>query len=328
MMRRREFITFLGAVAAWPPIAYAQQSENLARIGFLPLGSPTNRYDVSYVAAFRNGLTDNGLVDGRNVRVDVLWVTNEAEYDQAVIELMRRGAKLLVPAGSSASAAAKRQTSTIPIIFISVGDPIGIGIVESLPHPGGNATGFTDVLADLSSKFIEFARELGTRGVPVGYLWHNKWPDGHHRLVATEQAAQAAGVLLRPRGISDIGELDVIVSDLRSNGMTIIIVQPSPFTYRHRNRIFESMTQHGLANICGWPPGPEEGAVIGYGPDYADIYHRAGSYISRILAGEKPADLPVQNPIKFRLVINLNAAKALGVAIPDKLLALADEVIE
>jgi ABC-type uncharacterized transport system substrate-binding protein len=116
---------------------------------------------------------------------------------------MQRGARVLVPAGSSASAAAKRQTSTIPIIFISVGDPVGIGIVESLPHPGGNATGFTDVLADLSSKFIEFARELGTRGVPVGYLWHNKWPDGQHRLVATEQAAQAAGVLLRSRGISD-----------------------------------------------------------------------------------------------------------------------------
>ena len=328
-MKRRTFITLVGgAAAAWPPIVHAQQSENLARIGFLPLGSPTNHYDVSYVEAFRNGLTDNGLVDGRNIRVDVLWVANEAEYDQAVIELIRRRARVLVPAGSSASAAAKRQTSTIPIIFISVGDPVGIGIVESLPHPGGNATGFTDVLADLSSKFIEFARDLDTRGVPVGYLWHNKWPDGQHRLVATEQAAQAAGVLLRPRSISDIGELDAIVSDLRSNGMTIIIVQPSPFTYRYRNRIFESMTKNGLANICAWPPGPEEGAVIGYGPDYADIYRRAGSYISRILAGEKPADLPVQNPTKFRLVINLNAAKTLGLQIPATLIAVADQVIE
>ena len=255
-MIRREFITLLGgAVAAWPLAVHAQQSENVARIGFLPLGSPSNHYDLSYVEAFRNGLTDNGLVDGRNIRVDVVWVTNEAEYDQAVVELVRRGARVLVPAGSSASAAAKRQTSTIPIIFISVGDPVGIGIVESLPHPGGNATGFTDVLADLSSKFIEFARELGARGMPVGYLWHNKWPDGQHRLAATEQAAQAAGVLLRPRGISDIGELDAIVSDLRSNGITIIIVQPSPFTYRHRNRIFESMTNNGLANICAWPLG-------------------------------------------------------------------------
>jgi len=131
---RREFITLLGgAVAAWPLAVHAQQSENVARIGFLPLGSPSNHYDLSYVEAFRNGLTDNGLVDGRNIRVDVVWVTNEAEYDQAVVELVRRGARVLVPAGSSASAAAKRQTSTIPIIFISVGDPVGIGIVESLP---------------------------------------------------------------------------------------------------------------------------------------------------------------------------------------------------
>jgi putative tryptophan/tyrosine transport system substrate-binding protein len=211
-IRRRDFITLLGGAAAWPRVARAQQSENLARIGFLPLGSPSNRYDLSYVEAFRNGLIDNGLVEGRNITVDVVWVANEPEYDQAVIEMLRQGARVLVPAGSSASAAAKRQTSTVPIIFISVGDPIGIGMVESLSHPGGNATGFTDVLTDLSSKFVEFARELGTRGTPVGYLWHNKWPDGRNRLEATEQAAQASGVMLRPRGISDIVELDGIVA--------------------------------------------------------------------------------------------------------------------
>jgi putative ABC transport system substrate-binding protein len=122
------------------------------------------------------------------------------------------------------------STSRIPIVFISVGDPIGIGIVESLSHPGGNATGFTDVLADLSSKLVEFARELVAQAAPVGYLWHDKWLDGKNRLVATEQAAQAAGVALRPGAISEIVELDGIVSDMRSNGTTIIIVQPSPFT--------------------------------------------------------------------------------------------------
>src|SRR6516225_11243689 len=159
-MKRREFITLAGGAAAWPQIARAQHSENLARIGFLPLGSPSNRYDLSYVEAFRGGLTDSGLIEGRNIAVDMVWVTNEPEYDHAVTELMRRGAKVLVPAGSSATAAAKRQTSTVPIIFISVGDPVGIGIVESLSHPDGNATGFTDVLADLSSKLVEIASEL------------------------------------------------------------------------------------------------------------------------------------------------------------------------
>ena len=177
-MRRREFISLMvGAATARPRAAHAQQSqsEDLARIGLLPLGSRSNRYDLSYVEAFRSGLTDNGLIEGRNITVDTVWVMNEPDYDQAVIELVRRGARVLVPAGSSATAAAKRQTSTIPIVFISVGDPVGIGIVESLSHPGRNATGFTDVLADLSSKLVEFARELVTQGAPVGYLWHDKW---------------------------------------------------------------------------------------------------------------------------------------------------------
>src|SRR6516225_7326263 len=227
-MRRRELIAFLGAATAWPRIAHAQQSP--ARIGFLPLGSPSNRYDLSYVEAFRGGLTDSGLIEGRNITVDMVWVTNEPEYDYAVTELMRRGAKVLVPAGSSATAAAKRQTSTVPIIFISVGNPVGIGIVESLSHPGGNATGFTDVLADLSSKLVEIASELVTRGAPIGYLWHDKWPDGHNRLVATEEAAQAARVTLRPWSMSHIVELGGIVSEMRSSGMKTIIVQPSPFT--------------------------------------------------------------------------------------------------
>jgi putative ABC transport system substrate-binding protein len=292
------------------------------------LGSPSNHFDLSYVEAFHNGLTDNGLVEGRNIATDMVWVTNEPEYDQAVIELVRRGARVLVPAGSSATAAAKRQASTVPIVFISVGDPVGLGIVESLSHPGGNATGFTDVLADLSSKLVEFAKELVVPGASVGYLWHDKWPDGHNRLVATEQAAQAVTMKLQPQAISEIGELDSIISAMGSNGVTSIIVQPSPFTYRHRNRIIESLTNQGVAMICAWPPAPHEGALIGYGPDYSDIYHRAGSYISRILKGEMPADLPVQNPVKFQLVINRKTATAFNMVIPDKLIATADEVIE
>src|SRR5262249_51502321 len=214
------------------------------------------------------------------------------------------------------------------IIFISVGDPVGIGIVESLSHPGGNATGFTDVLADLSSKLVEIASELVTRGAPIGYLWHDKWPDGHNRLVATEEAAQAGAVMLRTWAISDIPELGGIVSEMRSSGTKIIIVQPSPFTYRHRNQIIEFLMNQGLAMICAWPPGPSEGALIGYGPDYSDIYRRAGSYISRILKGENPAALPVQNPVKFQLVINRNTARALGLNVPTALIATADEVIQ
>src|SRR5262249_20591297 len=197
-LKRREFIRVLGGAAAtWPLTAHAQEA--MLRIGFLPLGSPTNRYDVSYVAAFRKGSVETDLIEGKKVIVDFIWVKNEPEYDQAVVELIRRGAKILVPAGSSASAAAKHQTSTIPIVFISVGNPVGIGLVQSLSRPGGNATGFTDVLSDLSSKLVDFARELSAQGRPVGYLWYDKWPDGRNRFTQTETAAQGLGVMLCAR---------------------------------------------------------------------------------------------------------------------------------
>lgn len=329
-LNRRELITCVSAVAvslSWQ-VARAQQS-NFSRIGFLPFGSPSNQHDLSYVEAFRKGLIENGLIEGRNIVLDVVWVANESEYDQAAFELVRRGATVLVPAGSSASAASKRQTSTIPIVFVVVGNPVGIGIVESLSHPGGNVTGFTDLNTELSGKLLEFARELVPAGKPIGYLWHDKWPDGQNRLLATEQAAKASGMALQARAISDVIELNSVLADLKVNGIKAIIVQPSPFTWRHRQQIIELMKRNSLAMICAWPQIiPTEGALIGYGPDYADIYRRAGSYVSRVLKGEKPAELPVQNPIEFRLVINLNAAKALGLQIPINLLATADEVIE
>jgi putative tryptophan/tyrosine transport system substrate-binding protein len=271
---------------------------------------------------------ENGLVEGRNISLEVVWVAKEADYDDAVLDLLRRGAKVLVPAGSTASVAAKRQTSTIPIVFVSVGNPVGIKVVENLSRPGGNATGFTDLLAELSSKLVELARTLSKPGAPVGYIWFDKWPDGFRRLMASEQEANAIGLALRPRAISEISELDALVTDLKSNGMMIDIVQPSPFRYRHRKQIIEALTNSGLGMVCGWPPAPAEGALIGYGPDYADIYRRAGTYISRVLKGENPAELPVQSPTKFRLVVNASTAKALGLEIPTPLLATADEVIE
>ena len=328
-VNRRELIMFVSAATVWPlQAARAQQSENLARIGFLPLGSPSNQHDLSYVEAFRKGLIENGLIEGRNIILDVVWVANDSEYDQAAIELVRRGATVLVPVASSASAACKRQTSTIPIVFINVGNPVGIGIVESLSHPGGNVTGFADLTVELSGKLLEFARELTPAGKPIGYLWYDKWVDGQSRLLATEQAAKASGMVLQARAISDVAELNNVVADLKSNGIKAVILQPGGFTWRHRQQIIEVMKRSTLAMICAWPPVAAEGALIGYGTDYPDLYRRASSYVSRVLKGEKPADLPVQNPTKFRLVINLNAAKVLGLQIPTNLLATADEVIE
>jgi putative tryptophan/tyrosine transport system substrate-binding protein len=328
-MKRREFITPLGGAAgAWPFAASAQQAENPVRIGFLPIGSPSNSYDGSLVEAFRQGLREVGVLENRHVVLDFVWIRNEPEIPQAVSELMQRGAKLLIPCGTSASVAAKQQVSTIPIVFISVGNPIGIGLVESLSRPGRNATGFSDMHADLGGKYVQFASDLGEPQATVNYLWYTEWADGQYRLRVAEQAAQSLGIKLRSQTIGDIAEADNVMAAMKAVGAVTVIIQSSPFTYRHRERIINSAMNHGLATIYAFPPAARDGALIAYGPDYVDLYRRAASYVERILKGTKPADLPVEQPTKFELVINLKTARALGLEVPPALLATADEVIE
>jgi len=328
-MKRREFITLLGGAAVtWPLVVRAQQAQSPVRIGFLPIGSPSNAYDVSLVEAFRKGLREVGVIENQHVVLDLVWINNEPEIPQAVTELMQRGAKLLIPCGTSASVAAKRQVSTIPILFINVGNPIGVGLVESLPHPGGNVTGFSDMHADLSGKYVQLASELDRPQATVNYLWYTGWADGQYRLQATERAAQSLGVKLRSRGIGDISEASDAMVAMKADGAATVIIQSSPFTFRHRSRIIDSAIHQGLATIYAFPPAAKDGALIAYGPDYIDLYRRAASYVERILKGTKPADLPVEQPTKFELVINLKTAKALGITFPPGVLAIADEVID
>jgi len=329
-MKRREFIRLLGGtVAAWPFAADAQQAKRPVRIGFLVPGSPSNAYDRSLVEAFQQGLQKAGLVENRDIVLDIVWISGDPEQAvQAVIELMQRGAQMLIPSGSSASVAAKRQTSTIPIVFLGVGDPIAMGLVESLSRPGLNATGFSDILGELSGKLVDLARELIKPQTTVGYLWHTAWPDGRNRYQLTEQAVHAAGMQLQSKGIADIAELDGALSAIKQRGSTTLIVQPSPFTYGQRGRIIASAMKNGLGTIFGYPVAAREGSLIAYGPDYLYRYSRAPFYVDRILKGTKPADLPVEQPTKVEFLINLQVAKALGIEVPLSLLVRADELLE
>jgi ABC-type uncharacterized transport system substrate-binding protein len=325
-VKRREFMTLLGAAAAWPLVARAQPSKAPVRVGLVPLGSPANAYDRSLVEAFQQGLHRVGLIENRDIVLDVAWTGGDP--DKTVSDVLRRGAELLVPCGSSASVAASRQTSTIPIVFLSVGDPIAMGLVESLPRPGRNATGFSDILADLSGKLVDLSRELSKPRSTVDYLWYTAWPDGQNRYRGTEQAVHAAGMKLQSKGITDIAQLDDALTTIKQSGSTTLVVQPSPFTYGQRGRIIASARQHGLGTIFAFPVAAREGSLLAYGPDYLHMYRRAPFYVDRVLKGANPADLPVEQPAKVELLVNLQTAKTLGIEVPLSLLIRADELLE
>jgi putative tryptophan/tyrosine transport system substrate-binding protein len=326
-MRRREFLILLGAAAAtWPVTVRAQQGRRPVRIGFVPVGSPNNKYDQSLVEAFRQGLRQTGLVEDRDIVLDVVWPKNDP--NEAVSEVLKRGADMLIPCGSSASVAAKRQTSTIPILFLNVGDPIAMGLVESFPHPGRNATGFSDNLSDLSGKLVELDRDLSAERGIIDYFWYTAWPDGQNRYEATEKAAQAAGMTLRSKGISDVAQLDDAFVAIKQMGARTVVVQPSPFTYGQRGAIIASATKNGLGTIFAFPVAAREGSLIAYGPDYLHMYRRAPLYVERLLKGTKPADLPVEQPSKVELLVNTKTAKTLGIDLPLPLLIRADELID
>jgi putative tryptophan/tyrosine transport system substrate-binding protein len=292
----------------------------------VPLGSPENKYDQSLVEAFRQGLRQAGLVEDRDIVLDVVWA--KGDPNQAVIDVLKHGAEMLIPCGSSASVAAKRQTSTIPIMFLSVGDPIAMGLVDNLSRPGHNATGFSDILADLSGKLVELARELSKPQTTVHYFWHTAWPDGQNRYDTTKQAAEAAGLELRSKGITDITQLDNALAAMKQASARIVIVQPSPLTYGRRGAIIASAVKNELGTIFAFPVAAREGSLIAYGPDYLHMYRRAPLYVDRILKGANVADLPVEQPTKVELLVNTRTAKTLGIDLPLPILVRADELID
>jgi putative ABC transport system substrate-binding protein len=318
-------VLVLGLALA-PLAAEAQQAGKVPTIGYVtPASGPGPAGD-----AFNRGLREAGYVEGRNIVVDRRYMAGrEDQYDQVMAQLEQLKVELIVAFGPPAALAAKRVVKTVPVVFAAVGDPIVIGLVQSLARPGGNLTGVTfDVTPEIMGKRLELLKAAATNLSRVAALWSSADPVGLPLLRQLEQAAQRLSVKVTPynvRGPEDFDPLFEKILKDRANGMLVV---GGPVNVVHQSRIIAFASTHGLPAISISRSFVEDGGLMSYGPSFADIMHDTAAYVVRILKGAKPADLPVEQPTKFELVINLNTAKALGLTIPHSLLLRADRVIE
>ncbi|MET0539763.1 MAG: ABC transporter substrate-binding protein [Xanthobacteraceae bacterium] len=328
-MTRREFISLLGGVAAWPLAVRAQQPDRMRRIGVLMASAARDDSEnQARMAAFLQGLAQLGWSDGSNVRIDTRWATAD-DLRRHAAELAALAPDVLVAAGGTATVAPLLQaTRTVPIVFVLVIDPVGAGFVASLAQPGGNATGFTVYEYSMSGKWLELLKEIAPRVTRVAVLRDAAIASGIGQFGAVQIVAPSLGVGLSPVDVRDAGEIERAVAAFASGLNGGLIVTASPLAGVHRNLIATLAARHKLPAVYAARFYATAGGLISYGPDYLDQFRRAAGYVDRILKGEKPADLPVQAPTKYELVVNLKAAKALGLELPASVLARADEVIE
>jgi putative ABC transport system substrate-binding protein len=329
-MRRREFITLVGgAAAAWPLAARAQQGERMRRIGVLTTLAADDPVSRSRAAAFAQGLQELGWTDGRNVRIDYRWAAGDAErFRKYAAELVALAPDVILAAASPSLMALQQASRTVPIVFVQVIDPVGGGFVESLARPGGNATGFTLYEYGISGKWLELLKEIAPRVSRVAIIRDPTLTSGTGQFAAIQSVAPSLGVEVSPVNVRDAGEIERTLTAFARSPNGGLIVTASPPAVVHRDLIVRLATQHRLPAVYWQRFYVADGGLIAYGPDPVDQYRQAAGYVDRILKGEKPADLPVQAPTKYELVINLKTAKALGIDVPTTLLARADEVIE
>jgi ABC-type uncharacterized transport system substrate-binding protein len=328
-MRRREFIALLGSAAAWPLAAHAQQNERMRRIGVLMNTAADDPDGQARIAAFHQGLQEWGWTLGRNARIDVRWGVVDAESSRLyAAEVVGLAPDVILASASAAMGALQQMTRTLPIVFVTIIDPVGAGFVESLARPGGNATGFALFEYSLSGKWLELLKEIAPSVTRAAVLRDPAVGSGTGQYAIIQAVAQSLGVELRPIALRDPGEIEraIVAFAQVPNGGLIVVGAPSAVF--HRNLIITLAARHQLPAVYPVPVFARSGGLIAYGPDLVSPYRRAAAYVDRILRGEKPADLPVQAPTKYELVINLKTAKALGVDVPPTLLARADEVIE
>ena len=326
-MRRREFVTLLGGATAWPLAARAQQ-QAMPAIGFLHAGTFEMARD--YVAAFHRSLADGGFVEGRNVGIEYRWIEGQNERLPALAaDLIRRQVTVIVAASTPAALAAKAATQTIPIVFNIGTDPVGIGLVANLAHPGGNITGVTNLNVELFKKCFELMHSLMPPASTIGVLVN----PANIAQTATEKAtvqdaARTLGARVVILNASSPSEIESVFEVLIGQRAGALVVSGEIFFLNQRDRLVELAARHAVPTIYAYREFPVAGGLMSYGADFKEPYRVLGVYAGRILKGEKPANLPVQQATKVELVINLKTAKALGLNIPNTLIGRADEVIE
>ena len=327
-VRRREFVALLGsAAAAWPFAARAQQPSQVRKIGVLMNLAADDAVGQARLTAFVQGLQQLGWTAGRNVRIDYRWAAGNADaFHRYAEELLALAPDVILASATPSVQALQQATRTVPIVFAQVGDPVGMGMVASLAHPGGNATGFTPREYGFGAKWAELLKEIAPRVTRVAVL--RDLTIGPAQLSAIQAVAPSFGVELSAVGVRDAGEIERTVAAFARSPNGGLIVTASTSALVHRDLITMLAARHRLPAVYPYRFFVTAGGLISYGPDTADPFRRAAGYVDRILKGEKPADLPVQAPVKYELVINLKTAKALGIEVPPMLLARADEVIE
>jgi putative tryptophan/tyrosine transport system substrate-binding protein len=326
---RREFITLLGgAAAAWPFVAGAQQPERIRVIGVLISTAADDPEGQARIAAFRQGLQELGWTEGRNVRIDTRTAVDADQFRTQAAELVALASDVILAATTPGVAAVQHATRTVPVVFVTVFDPVSAGFVSNLARPGGNTTGFALPEYGTTVKWLELLKEIAPGVTRVAVVRDPALVSGTGQLAAIQAVAPSFSVELNPVDARDPTEMErAIVAFARSaNGGLIVTASPASVT--HRKLIIALAARHRLPAVYAFRFMAADGGLISYGPNSIDPYRRAATYVDRILKGEKPADLPVQAPTKYELVINLKTAKALGLEVPPTLLARADEVIE
>jgi ABC-type uncharacterized transport system substrate-binding protein len=326
-MRRREFITLLGGAAAWPLAVRAQQSRKVSRIGILLPGTPAS---FSLRAnAFLEGLRSLGHVEGQTIATEWRWGQDKVEgLSDLAAELVGHNVDVLVTGGTPAAKALKAVTGTIPIVMAIIGDPVAAGLVDSLALPGGNATGFSIIAPDLSGKRLELLKELVPHVTSVSVMLNNRNPQSQFEWKEMATAARLLGLQIQPIEISPERSMEEGFATMSKTSTHALIVLTDPIFFSQRSRIVELATGSRVPAMYFFREFVAAGGLMSYGPSDLDLYRRSATYVDKILKGAKPSELPVQQPTKFDLAINLKTARALGLEVPPTILARADEVIE